>query len=120
MPLSDGDLRIDAGSRTVSSRLITGGSYFRQAGVEHNATTGLISPAASSRWNCLRTALSVDNADGDEPFDSILHGQAGQSDRDDVREHYCDLFVQPRLGDQGQTQDDAACHNHRQQHGIAC
>ena len=36
VPLFDGDLRIYNGAETVISSLTTGGSYFRQAGVEHD------------------------------------------------------------------------------------
>ena len=36
VPLFDGDLRIDSGAGTVTSSLTTGGSYFREAGVEHD------------------------------------------------------------------------------------
>ena len=38
--LFDGDLRIDDGSETVTSSLTTGGSYFREAGVEHDVCNG--------------------------------------------------------------------------------
>ena len=40
VPLFDGDLRIDTGSGIVTSSLTTGGSYFRQAGVEHDVCNG--------------------------------------------------------------------------------
>ena len=40
VPLFDGDLRIDNGSETVISSLTTGGSYFREAGVEHDICNG--------------------------------------------------------------------------------
>ena len=40
VPLFDGDLRIDNGTGTVISSLTTGGSYFRQAGVEHDVCNG--------------------------------------------------------------------------------
>ena len=40
VPLFDGDLRIDNGAETVTSSLTTGGSYFRQAGVEHDVCNG--------------------------------------------------------------------------------
>ena len=40
MPLFDGDLRIDTGAGTVTSSLTTGGSYFREAGVEHDVCNG--------------------------------------------------------------------------------
>ena len=40
VPLFDGDLRIDNGAETVISSLTTGGSYFRQAGVEHDVCNG--------------------------------------------------------------------------------
>ena len=40
VPLFDGDLRIDTGAGTVTSSLTTGGSYFREAGVEHNVCNG--------------------------------------------------------------------------------
>ena len=40
VPLFDGDLRIDNGAETVISSLTTGGSYFRQAGVEHDVCSG--------------------------------------------------------------------------------
>ena len=40
MPLFGGDLRINNGTETVTGSLTTGGSYFRQAGVEHNVCNG--------------------------------------------------------------------------------
>ena len=40
VPLFDGDLRIDNGAETVINSLTTGGSYFRQAGVEHDVCNG--------------------------------------------------------------------------------
>ena len=40
VPLFDGDLRIDTGAGTVTSSLTTGGSYFREAGVEHDVCNG--------------------------------------------------------------------------------
>ena len=40
VPLFDGDLRIENGAETVISSLTTGGSYFRQAGVEHDVCNG--------------------------------------------------------------------------------
>ena len=40
VPLFDGNLRIDNGSETVISSLITGGSYFWEAGVEHDICNG--------------------------------------------------------------------------------
>ena len=40
VPLFDGDLRIDTGAGIVTSSLTTGGSYFREAGVEHDVCNG--------------------------------------------------------------------------------
>ena len=40
VPLFDGDLRIDTGSGIATSSLTTGGSYFCQAGVEHDVCNG--------------------------------------------------------------------------------
>ena len=40
MQLFDSDLRIENGVETVISSLTTGGSYFRQAGGEHNVCNG--------------------------------------------------------------------------------
>ena len=40
VPLFDGDLRIDNGTKTMISSLTIGGSYFRQAGVEHDVCNG--------------------------------------------------------------------------------
>ena len=40
VPLFDGDLWIESGTETVISCLKTGGSYFRQAGVEHDVRNG--------------------------------------------------------------------------------
>ena len=40
VPLFDGDLRIEQGDHVVTTSLTTGGSYFREAGVEHNVCNG--------------------------------------------------------------------------------
>ena len=40
MSLFDGDLRVETGSGTVINSLTTGGSYFREAGVEHDVCNG--------------------------------------------------------------------------------
>ena len=61
-----------------------------------------------------------DDADRRQPVDDILHRQTGKDNGGDAREHHGDLFVQPAFGDNGQAQDDAGRHHHRQQRGIAC
>ena len=40
VPLFDGDLRIDTGAKTSTSSLTAGGSYLRDASVEHDVCNG--------------------------------------------------------------------------------
>ena len=79
------------------------------------SATAKMSPAASPKLNFLRSATRVNNADGGQPVDGVLHGKAGQNDLGDVREYHCDLAVQLPFGEHGQAQDKAGSQHHCQQ-----
>ena len=68
----------------------------------------------------MRSARRVNNADGGQSVDDILHRQAGKDDRGDAGEHQGDFFVQLAFCDHGQAQDDAGRYHHGQQRRIAC
>ena len=90
-------------------------------GLSMTSATATRSPAALSSLNCRKPAgLRRNNADGGQPVDHILHRQPGQDDGGDAREDHGDPLVQPAFGDDGQAQDDAGRHHHRQQRGISC
>ena len=54
--------------------------------------TAMMTPPVSSRLNCWRPGLEVDDAGNGQPVDGLVHGQAGQND-------CCVLIFQPAFGD---------------------